>query len=90
MPNAVDNFSYIGLWFPITDPVNPNYWLSVALIMGCDKQKKEIKEIKKSIYAKTDYFDFILFYFAPKESNWHDCKSYSNLTSTWSSLLQST
>lgn len=29
--------------------------------MGCDKQKKEIKEIKKSICVKTDYFDLILF-----------------------------
>ena len=34
--------------------------------MGCDKQKKEIKEIKKSICVKTDYFNLILFYFAPK------------------------
>ena len=38
----------------------------MALIMGCDKQKKEIKEIKKSICVKTDYFDLILFLFAPK------------------------
>ena len=34
--------------------------------MGCDKQKKEIKEIKKSICVKTDYFNLILFLFAPK------------------------
>ena len=57
----MDNFSHIGLWFPITDPVNPNYWCIVVQLMGCDKQKKEIKEIKKSICVKTDYFDLILF-----------------------------
>ena len=62
MPNAVDNFSCIGLWFPITDLVNPNYWCIVVQLLWCDKQKKEIKEIKKSICVKTDYFDLILFY----------------------------
>ena len=57
----MDNFSHIELCFPITDLVNPNYWRIVGQLMGCDKQKKEIKEIKKSICVKTDYFDLILF-----------------------------